>query len=576
MPDYISKMKPNGATGPEYNIKDAEAREVLSGLVEDLQEIDTPDNEPFLYRSLKGGGDRVYLNELVGGSVAWNQLVQNGDLINTFSKSDVTFTKVTNGFELSGTASATSNNSNVTGGKSYIQNHIYYMYDGLGKIALWDGYHTNENVNGYIFKWDRANGVSYTYVRIVTGTSYSGTIKPQIFDLTLMFGSTIADYIYSLEQAESGSGIAWIKSYGFFTKDYYPYDAGSIKSVETSGKKYVGKNRFDKSNVQKGSLDSSGNVYLNSSDTRRVSDYIEIEPNTVYYLSNAIDLVNGRTGFWYDENKTAISQITFPSTVQKSGAITSPNNAKYAIICVPSETLDIAQLEKGSTATSYEPYKSAYYNIYDTELRGIPTLQSNKLVYDGDIYSNDGILTRKYGVVDLGTLEWTYANNNTIYSEHITNAKAGIDGAKGNIINSKYNIASFNSIYLRQFDKTLALNSSRRVYVYDTAYTDAATFKTSMSGVYLVYELATTTTSQLLPFQSPQIVFKDGTEEFIDDREVPIPVGHNSVYTDIPDFMESGYLAETRDNADTARHDLNALGLTIQNGKICQVYLKET
>ena len=40
-----------------------------------------------------------------------------------------------------------------------------------------------------------------------------------VFDLTQMFGSTIADYIYTLEQNTAGSGVAWFRK--LFPKDYY-------------------------------------------------------------------------------------------------------------------------------------------------------------------------------------------------------------------------------------------------------------------------------------------------------------------------------------------------------------------
>jgi hypothetical protein len=63
-----------------------------------------------------------------------------------------------------------------------------------------------------------------------------------------------------------------------------------------------------------------------------------------------------------------------------------------------------------------------------------------------------------------------------------------------------------------------------------------------MSGVYLVYEKATHTTSTASPFTSPQICDKDGTEEYVTTGLVP--VGHETEYvenladklTDIPDL----------------------------------------
>ena len=50
-----------------------------------------------------------------------------------------------------------------------------------------------------------------------------------LFDLTEMFGSTIADYIYSLEQNNAGAGVAYFKN--LFPKDYYAYNAGTETCV---------------------------------------------------------------------------------------------------------------------------------------------------------------------------------------------------------------------------------------------------------------------------------------------------------------------------------------------------------
>jgi hypothetical protein len=48
-------------------------------------------------------------------------------------------------------------------------------------------------------------------------------------DLTQMFGSTIADYIYTLEQNETGAGVALFKS--IYPDDYYEYNTGTNEMV---------------------------------------------------------------------------------------------------------------------------------------------------------------------------------------------------------------------------------------------------------------------------------------------------------------------------------------------------------
>lgn len=51
----------------------------------------------------------------------------------------------------------------------------------------------------------------------------------QLFDLTQMFGSTIADYIYNLETQTAGAGVAFFKA--LYPNDYYPYNAGTKQLV---------------------------------------------------------------------------------------------------------------------------------------------------------------------------------------------------------------------------------------------------------------------------------------------------------------------------------------------------------
>jgi hypothetical protein len=81
-------------------------------------------------------------------------------------------------------------------------------------------------------------------------------------------------------------------------------------------------------------------------------------------------------------------------------------------------------------------------------------------------------------------------------------------------------------------DKLISLYNSDvlRLCVKDSAYTDATAFKSAMSGVYLVCELATPTTETAESYASPQVVNPLGTEEYIDTRDVPVPVGHETRY----------------------------------------------
>lgn len=53
-----------------------------------------------------------------------------------------------------------------------------------------------------------------------------------------------------------------------------------------------------------------------------------------------------------------------------------------------------------------------------------------------------------------------------------------------------YVVNSADSTYLHVNDKSVAIDPSSIIWVYDTSYTEATTFKTAMQGQYLYYELA--------------------------------------------------------------------------------------
>ena len=90
----------------------------------------------------------------------------------------------------------------------------------------------------------------------------------------------------------------------------------------------------------------------------------------------------------------------------------------------------------------------------------------------------------------------------------------------------------------------------------DSQYSDAATFKTAMSGVMLVYELATPTTETADHYTNPQIVDPDGTEEYVSTSIVP--VGHESRYPlDIAGRLDKILTMPTANGTYTLRATVN-------------------
>ena len=100
--------------------------------------------------------------------------------------------------------------------------YIFDQYNGYRNVDI-----TNTIMNvsaGYIIPQLRVSAAGHDY------TGISGHLS--VIDLTVMFGSTIADYIYNLEQGEAGAGVAFFKS--MYPDNYYPYNAGTKQGVGNS------------------------------------------------------------------------------------------------------------------------------------------------------------------------------------------------------------------------------------------------------------------------------------------------------------------------------------------------------
>jgi hypothetical protein len=95
-------------------------------------------------------------------------------------------------------------------------------------------------------------------------------------------------------------------------------------------------------------------------------------------------------------------------------------------------------------------------------------------------------------IVDLGDLNWQYhTQSGNFYADGgIVNRKA-----QSNAICSQYvkNNVEVTGVANLTTNNCFAFQASvpTRIIIRDTAYTDAETFKTAMSGVQLCYELAT-------------------------------------------------------------------------------------
>lgn len=391
---------------------------------------------PYLYRASAAGSADMAIDKIIGGTVAWNQFVQMN-----------------------------STSVNVPSGHKYLS-----RINGTNTIAISNG----------------------SAISINDGT------KDNVFDLTAMFGSAIADYVYTLESNTAGSGIAWLKSYGFFTKPYYANNAGQLMSVKTSAHKIVGTNQMKPSNYIVGSSSnyakgagttlSSGGSAASASGENPITVRSTTDWRGVTFISNRLikgrqyslsltstssSQANKRASLYViDESLKILSRVyNYTGTPFNTVSTTyTPNDDNvFLALSVESTThadIFISDMMLQIGSAEYSKYEEFVYALdSDLELRGITKLDANNnLYYDGDEYASDGTVTRKYGI--------------------------------------------------RAFESGDATDGS-------TMITD---------GTNTVYRLATPTTESADPYTNPQAVSADGTEEYVDERDVPIPVGHETKY----------------------------------------------
>lgn len=414
---------------------------------------------------------------------------------------------------------------------------------------------------------DITNQLAVTYVvddnigskiRFHNGDVINESFKLNVIDLTACFGPTIADYIYSLEQATAGAGVAWFRKY--FPKTYYPYTPiGGLTSVRTRGRKYVGFNIWNGVSTQN-SIDNTTGLPTTST-TRCLTEFIKVVPSTVYYfmLNNPISGQQIYEIHQFDDNQNTISDIRYVNATTYS--FTTSASCHYVRVLlrftdnrttVPNEWADklcVNFHHDGERDGEYEDFKTDTYPVDPIELRGIAKIDAQgNLYFDGDRYESTGKVTKRFRIVDLGTLTWErILINEQFYIFQTVLTGIIYSTATKNLQCPKYTVTNVSS-WVDMSDKEIGKlgSGSSSVRIRDDSYTDAATFKSAMSGVYLVYPLDTETEETASPYAKLQKVDNWGYEEMLpptsDTRPAEIPVGLSATYgTNRSAFLDGVY-----------------------------------
>ena len=237
--------------------------ELGAGTAEQLVSTQTvEDNAPYLFRTSGGSvdiGNREE-DEIVGGTLGVNQ--QTPNLSDSYWVKEGTSSVSADGKLTMVWTPIYSNNGLIYGKDFFIAGHKYLVSVtiknngtetrrvGIGQpygydITKYIESQATEKIEGIIpIENPTGQGNRFTVFGYSTNVEYNLTISPpNCIDLTAMFGSEIANYIYALEQATAGAGVAWFRRY--FPKPYYAYNAGGLSSVKPSSHDMVGFNAWD-------------------------------------------------------------------------------------------------------------------------------------------------------------------------------------------------------------------------------------------------------------------------------------------------------------------------------------------
>ena len=229
-------------------------------------------------------------------------------------------------------------------------------------------------------------------------------------------------------------------------------------------------------------------------------NYIKVKPNTLYKITCS-KLFNVHK---YDSNYNFLGNPSYNS-ISSGYTFQTDSDTSYIKFEIHSSygsayNHDIAVLE-GASGT-YEPYiPSVKMLAEENTQQSTETMDLKMLGWTvpsecpvQNYVDSDGVFHKIVGRVDLGSLDWYYTSN-----RFYTVLEGGKRTANYNGVDAycdKYNNAKdkdYSTFDNKEFSigSNFASNSTCAIVIRDDSYTDATTFKNSLKGVYLYYELET-------------------------------------------------------------------------------------
>ena len=271
--------------------------------------------------------------------------------------------------------------------------------------------------------------------------------------------------------------------------DLNAYNEGEVIHMDVQSIVSVGRNAFN-GDYELGGIGNSGNNSVEPDNVR--TDYLEVIGGATYFIGFT-DPKSYIKVFAYDKEKAYIGVVADIGLVTLVKHFTLPSNAfyvRYRIYKTDGITLDnVPNVMFGIYVDNYniEPYREISEDLSIVAKYFPQGMKSAGTAHDEIRYNKQSGKWEKVvriGEVDLGSLTFTYAAAFDGFYSSETNS---LWGGYPNFLCSKY---AYKGSYKGVGDKECGYIYDRELFIKDSAYTDAASFKAAMAGVILYYELA--------------------------------------------------------------------------------------
>lgn len=244
-------------------------------------------------------------------------------------------------------------------------------------------------------------------------------------------------------------------------------------------------------------------------------------------------LQKGKNTSYAHDSSLIKSEVGYAANTEYQAVATFVATTDFVSLCTIILMVYDVQQENGDTATNYSPFYQIERPIPEA-IRNLPGYgwsagtARNYVDYENKRY------VQCVNSVDLGTLTWTAGESVSFKPHHLAGQKLTKSySIAPNFICPKYSTKTQNESWGKTSITGISATSNVNGYIYvnDTSYTDATTFKQAMQGVILYYELANpivTDISNLIPDDflrsltveaGGSVTFKSGN----DDYRIPVP-----------------------------------------------------